>query len=255
MAYIYRDPGAIGGLFSSGGFVGIEEKPQTVLGAFLYGKLVDCRPKTFTEPFKILCKDELAVTFEASVKMSLDPHKVRDAVEKYSAAGGEEGTKAWYERNTQQFFRNFVYDSVKDHKSRDAAKSRDDIRDIVLKRMKDSTKDTPFIVHDVVIGNIQYPEEVANAVVEKLIRQQELERKDTEVAIANLEAQKRIEEAKGIADAQNTIGETLTPNYLRYGWIMALDAAALNPETVIYVATGPDGLPMFSKLPDKVAAK
>src|SRR3712207_7730930 len=48
-------------------------------------------------------------------------------------------------------------------------------------------RSSPFIISSVVVGNVQYPEEVADAVSRKLAATQELERKDTEIAIERKE--------------------------------------------------------------------
>ena len=61
----------------------------------------------------------------------------------------------------------------------------------VSKRVLGLTRDTPFLVTSVVVGNIQYPEEVANAVAAKMAATQVLERKQTEIAIEEREKQKR----------------------------------------------------------------
>lgn len=55
------------------------------------------------------------------------------------------------------------------------------------------------------MGNIQYPEEVASAVPQKLAATQVLERKQTEIAIAQPEARRRVAEAEGIAQSMQII--------------------------------------------------
>ena len=69
-------------------------------------------------------------------------------------------------------------------------------REAISKRVFELTRDTPFLVTSVVVGNIQYPEEVANAVSAKMAATQVLERKQTEIAIEEREKQKRIVQAE-----------------------------------------------------------
>ena len=56
------------------------------------------------------------------------------------------------------------------------------IGDAVLGRIRVySAAGSPFVIGSVVVGNVQYPEELANAVSRKLAATQELQRKDTEI--------------------------------------------------------------------------
>ena len=54
------------------------------------------------------------------------------------------------------------------------------IGDAVLARIRRYAEASPFVVTSVVVGNVQYPSEVADAVARKLAATQELARKDTE---------------------------------------------------------------------------
>ena len=60
---------------------------------------------------------------------------------------------------------------------------------------------SPFVIGSVVVGNVQYPEEVSTAVSRKLAATQELQRKDTEIEIERKERTKREVQAQGIANA------------------------------------------------------
>jgi len=60
-------------------------------------------------------------------------------------------------------------------------------RDAVLARVRAYAASSPFVVTSVVVGNVQYPGEVADAVSRKLAATQELQRKDTEIEIERKE--------------------------------------------------------------------
>jgi hypothetical protein len=57
-----------------------------------------------------------------------------------------------------------------------------------------------------------------------------------------LEAESKVIQAKGIAEAQTIIKKDLTDEYIRYLWVMALKE---HQGAIIYVPTGQDGLPFF----------
>ena len=59
-----------------------------------------------------------------------------------------------------------------------------------------------------------------------------------------LEAQRKVVEAKGIADSQKIIADSLTDKYLKWYWIRSLE----QQNSVIYVPIGNDGLPLFKNI-------
>ncbi len=123
------------------------------------------------------------------------------------------------------------------------------VGDAILARVHELCKDTPFEVSSVVVGNIQYPREVADAVAQKLAATQELERKLTEIEIMRREKDKRIVEAEGIARAMEIVNQSLTPSYLQYEAIKAQTAMVGSPNhTTIYIPVGPMGVPLVNNL-------
>jgi hypothetical protein len=72
------------------------------------------------------------------------------------------------------------------------------IGDAVLARIRGYAADSPFIISSVVVGNVQYPEEVADAVAHKPAATQELQRKDTAIDIERKERTKREVQPMGV---------------------------------------------------------
>lgn len=66
------------------------------------------------------------------------------------------------------------------------------------------------------------------------------------VKIEQQKAQIRFEKSKGIREAQDEIAKTLTPLYVQFEMTEALKEIALSGKnsSVIYIPTGPDGLPV-----------
>jgi phosphoglycerate dehydrogenase-like enzyme len=82
-----------------------------------------------------------------------------------------------------------------------------------------------FIISSVVVGNVQYPAEVADAVARKLVATQELERKDTEIAIERKERTKREIQATGLAASMQIIRGQLTMSDVSIIGLGAMGAA------------------------------
>ena len=120
----------------------------------------------------------------------------------------------------------------------------------IQQRVHALTAKTPFDVTGVVVGNIQYPEVVAEAVARKLEATQILERKTIEIRIEEQEKAKRIVQAEGIAKATEIIAQRLTNQYLQHEAIEAQKAMVGSPNhTTIYIPVGPMGVPIVSTLP------
>ena len=119
------------------------------------------------------------------------------------------------------------------------------IGDAVLGRIRQYADGSPFVISSVVVGNVQYPEEVANAVSRKLAATQELQRKDTEIEIERKERTKREVQAQGIANAMEIIRGQLSPMYIQHEAIEAQKQMVNSPNhTVVYIPVGPMGVPL-----------
>jgi regulator of protease activity HflC (stomatin/prohibitin superfamily) len=124
------------------------------------------------------------------------------------------------------------------------------IGDAVLVRVRGYAAASPFIISSVVVGNVQYPSEVADAVARKLAATQELERKDTEIEIERKERTKREVQATGIANAMQIIRGQLNPLYIQHEAIEAQKMMVNSPNhTTVYIPVGPMGVPIAATLP------
>jgi regulator of protease activity HflC (stomatin/prohibitin superfamily) len=211
---------------------------STGLGWLLSVENIDVRWTTFSEKFEVMSADNLSLSFHAHVVMRPRPGTVREVVEVY---GGSD----WYRRNLQQPFRNAVYEAVAGYKALEAKDKREQVGHKVRDKFTGFLKKKPFEVQSIVIGTINLPASVAKAQELKIAKETELERKQFEIDIAKREAQVRVEEAKGIAEAQRIINVTLTPNYLQHEAIKAQEKMASSPNhTTVYIPSGTNGIPI-----------
>jgi regulator of protease activity HflC (stomatin/prohibitin superfamily) len=130
------------------------------------------------------------------LKSTINFHEnsVKEVVQKY---GGEK----WYIRFVKEPFRKFIRHSVQHYTSRELKAKRDVIANEIREELKKHVEGTPFQLISLVVGNIDYPSVVAQAVEKKLAGQQLLEEKAVQKQIAQRDAEIKIEEAKGIAEA------------------------------------------------------
>jgi hypothetical protein len=212
---------------------------STGLGWLLSVENIDFRWRTHSEDFQVMSADNLSLSFKAHLVMRPKPGEVKKIVEIY-------GGKNWYDRNLKQPFRNAVYEAVAGYKALEAKDKRTQIGKKVREQFLSFLKTKPFQVQSIVVGTINLPKSVANAQEAKIAKETELERKKFEIDIAKREAEVRVAEAKGIAEAQRIINTTLTPNYLQHEAIKAQEKMATSPNnTTVYIPSGSAGIPII----------
>lgn len=231
-------------IWGKGGFRG------TLTGPANYGmslwrnevENVDFRPQTYTESFNILAKDELNINFRFQTIIKIKAGTIKTVVEEYAGSH-------FYARYIKEPLRAMVRKNVQALESRQVKERRTEIAQAVMKELKGYLADTPFIAVSGVVGNIDYPKVVTEAVEKKLAAKQLLDEKETQREIAKKDAQIRIEEARGIAEAQRIINATLTKNYLQHEAINAqLKMAASPNHTTVYIPAGANGIPLVETI-------
>jgi regulator of protease activity HflC (stomatin/prohibitin superfamily) len=97
-------------------------------------------------------------------------------------------------------------------------------------------------VEDVLLRNVQLPQNLANSIQEKLQAEQDAQKYDFILEREGKEAERKRVEAEGQRDAQQIINQSLTPRYLQYLYIQSLK----DREGTIYIPTDPNnGQPLF----------
>jgi regulator of protease activity HflC (stomatin/prohibitin superfamily) len=102
-------------------------------------------------------------------------------------------------------------------------------------------------VQDVLLRDIILPSQLTSSITAKRQAQQEALAMEFVLQKAELEKQRKVIEAEGIAEANNVIAGSLTESYLHWHWLDKLEKS----NSVIYVPTE-GGLPLFNDI-DQVA--
>jgi len=238
--YVIENPRVWG----QGGFMGTLKGPKN-FGVSLWNnevENVDFRPKTYSENFSILTKDELNIAFRFQTIIKVTPGSIKQVVEEYA------GTQ-FYLRYIKEPLRSMVRKNVQTLKSRQVKERRAEIAQAVMLELVTHLTETPFVALSGVVGNIDYPKIVTEAVEKKLAAKQLLDEKETQREIAKKNAEIMIEEARGIAEAQRIINSTLTRNYLQHEAINAQLKMASSPNhTTVYIPSGANGIPLIGAL-------
>jgi regulator of protease activity HflC (stomatin/prohibitin superfamily) len=239
-------------------FVGLQTGPTSSGRGWLLNVInVSVTPYTYDEDFSgadtVLSSDSLKIAFRVHLVWRVRPDRVRDFVENFSTLGANDTpdtiVQVAYRNFLREPLRTYARDEVQKYKGLEIKDNIAGIGEALTNRVLKLTNDTPFEVRSIVVGNIQYPPEVVDAVSKKLAATQELERKNTEIEIARREKDKRIIEAEGIAQATQIISQRLTGAYLQYEAIKAQRDTINSPNhTTIYIPVGPMGVPIVGNL-------
>ena len=247
-----------GAVFGRSTFYGVQRGPTSAGRTWLLDVTnVSITPYTYTEDFTnneaVLSRDNLKISFRVHTVWRIDDQQVPLFMERYSTTVKGEHQDSAPDSIVQIAYSNFVREPLRTF-ARDEVQRRDGLQvkdalipigDAVLARIRAYAADSPFIVSSVVVGNVQYPAEVADAVSKKLAATQDLQRKDTEIEIERKERTKREVQAQGIANAMQIIRGQLTAMYIQHEAIEAQRQMVNSPNhTVVYIPVGPMGVPI-----------
>jgi regulator of protease activity HflC (stomatin/prohibitin superfamily) len=249
-------------------FYGIQRGPTSAGRSWLLDAMnVSITPYTYTENFvgdeSVLSRDNLKISFAVHTVWRIDDQRVPLFMERYSttvSAGTlqrdpDAVVKTAYANFIREPLRTFARDEVQRRNGLEVKDVLIPIGDAVLSRIRAYAAGTPFVISSVVVGNVQYPSQIADAVSRKLAATQELQRKDTEIEIERKERVKREVQAQGIANAMQIIRGQLNPIYVQHEAIEAQKLMVNSPNnTVVYIPVGPMGVPLTGTFPTAGAA-
>jgi regulator of protease activity HflC (stomatin/prohibitin superfamily) len=239
-------------------FYGVQRGPTSAGRTWLLDVTnVSITPYTYSEDFTgadaVLSRDNLKIAFRVHTVWRVDDGKIPLFMERFSTTASPREiekdpdtiVKVAYGNFVREPLRTFARDEVQRRNGLEVKDALIPIGDAVLARIRAYANDSPFVITSVVVGNVQYPAEVADAVSRKLAATQELQRKDTEIEIERKERTKREVQAQGIANAMQIIRGQLSGMYVQHEAIEAQKAMVASPNhTVVYIPTGPMGVPV-----------
>ena len=247
-----------GAVFGKARFYGIQRGPTSAGRTWLLDVAnISITPYTYNEDFTrddaVLSRDNLKIAFRIHTVWRIDESRVPLFMERFSTTSSDGDiqkdpdavVKIAYGHFVREPLRTYARDEVQRRQGMEVKDALIPIGDAVLARIRQYAATSPFVISSVVVGNVQYPEEVASAVSRKLAATQELQRKDTEIEIERKERTKREVQAQGIANAMQIIRGQLSPMYVQHEAIEAQKLMVNSPNhTVVYIPSGAMGVPL-----------
>ena len=245
-------------IFGRARFYGVQRGPVSPGRSWMMRVTnVSITPYTYEEHFTgddaVLSRDNLKIGFKVHTVWRVNDQQVPLFMERFSTSVANHRTlddpdalvKVAYGNFIREPLRTFARDEVQRRNGLEVKDALVPIGDAVLTRIRAYAGGSPFVINSVVVGNVQYPEEIATAVSQKLAATQDLQRKDTEIEIERKERTKREVQAQGIANAMQIIRGQLNALYVQHEAIEAQKLMVNSPNhTVVYIPVGPMGVPV-----------
>ena len=186
---------------------------------------------------------------DISVYYKVDPATMAELMIKY-AAGFAEGPEALLPAYGVVFRegRDVIYQEVTKIDSLELHRNRDALRDGITTNLQlklDQKDPDVFTITRVAVRALNTDPTIEKAIQQAVQAQKRLEAKKVEVEIANKDAEIEIARARGIAEANAIINESLTPEYLQHELNEALKMFAENEGDVVVIPANMQGFDMI----------
>jgi prohibitin 1 len=184
-------------------------------------------------------KEGLILNLEVSLLFQLDPSK---AVDIYKTVGQD-----YVGTIVEPQFRSAIREITASYEAKALySAEREKISGEILSLFKRIAGERGIMVQQVLLRKIGLPPVVANAIQEKLRREQEAEQMKFVLQKEQQEAERKRIEAQGIADFQKIVAAGISAQLLEWKGIEATEKLAQSPNTKIVVIGNPkSGLPII----------
>jgi prohibitin 1 len=191
------------------------------------------------EVAEVPSQEGLILSLETSLLFQLDPAK---AVEIYRTVGRD-----YVGTIVEPQFRSAIREITASYEAKALySAEREKIAGEIFALFKRIAGDRGIIVQQVLLRKIGLPTVVANAIQEKLRREQEAEQMKFVLQKEQQEAERKRIEAQGVADFQRIVAQGISPQLLEWKGIEATEklAASANSKIVV-IGNSKTGLPLI----------
>lgn len=200
--------------------------------------IMDIQTQEEKELMPVPSKEGLTLSIEISILYRLNPTEAATIYKTVGADYDEVVVKPQFRSATREatvfYEAKALYTSGRDEIT---AKIQMDLEKMLLER--------GIILEKVLLRAVTLPQTVSIAIEQKLKAEQESEQMKFVLTKEKQEAERKVIEAGGIAEAQAIINKTLTQAYLQHEAIQAqMKMAASQNHTTVYIPSGDNGIPL-----------
>ena len=191
------------------------------------------------EVAEVPSKEGLILNLETSLLFQLDPAKAADI---YRTVGSDyTGTIV------EPQFRSAIREITASYEAKALySAEREKIAGEIFSLFRRLAGERGIIVQQVLLRKIGLPPVVANAIQEKLRREQEAEQMKFVLQKEQQEAERKRIEAQGVADFQRIVAQGISPQLLEWKGIEATEKLATSPNAkIVVIGNSKTGLPLI----------
>jgi prohibitin 1 len=190
------------------------------------------------EVAEVPSKEGLLLSLETSLLFQLDPAKVVDI---YKTVGSD-----YVGTIVEPQFRSAIREVTASYEAKSLySAEREKIAGEIFNLFRRIAGERGIIVQQVLLRRIGLPPVVANAIQEKLRREQEAEQMKFVLQKEQQEAERKRIEAQGVADFQRIVAQGISPQLLEWKGIEATEKLAMSPNSkIVVVGNTKSGLPL-----------
>ena len=204
--------------------------------------LMNIQTQEIKETMQVPSKEGLTMSIDASILYRLNPEKASDI---YRTIGTDFDDVVVVPQFRSAMREATVYYDAKNLYT----SGREEIIAKISSDLEKMLSERGIILEKVLLRAVILPQTVAIAIEQKLKAEQESEQMKFVLAKETQEAERKVIEAKGIAEAQGIINKTLTPAYLQREAIKAQMMMANGPNhTTVYIPSGDNGIPLVKTI-------
>ncbi len=173
----------------------------------------------------VLSNDGLQLNVDISIGYKIKRNQACDAYIEYQDI---------FENLVKPTLRSMIRTLFAKFKGTDYYEKRQEVEGYIISELE-KLENPYFQVVQVNIRNIKLPDEVVKAIERKITAKQEAERMQYVLEKEKLEAERKIVEARGLAESQRIINNSLSERYLRWYYISTLKELVGTQNTKIIV--------------------
>lgn len=191
-------------------------------------EIYDVKTQEIKETASVPSSEGLIISLDASILYHLDSSSVAELRKTVNTN--------FKETLVVPYIRNEIRDTVAAYEAKViySQAGRKEVASIVRENLIEKLQERGIIIEDVLLRDIKLPAKVTQAIELKLQKEQEAQRKEFELTAAEKDAEIEVARARGVAEANKIIADSISEEYIQYLWVQGLNDG--NSE-VIYVPT------------------
>ncbi|MCD6229979.1 MAG: prohibitin family protein [Candidatus Diapherotrites archaeon] len=191
-------------------------------------EVYDVKTQEIGESSSVPSSEGLIITLDASVLYHLEPTMVAELRKNVNAN--------FKDTLIVPYIRNEFRDTISGYEAKTiySQSGRKEISNKIKDNLIQKLQSRGIIIEDILLRGITLPQKLTDAIELKLQKEQEAQRKEFELLAATKDAEIEVERAKGVAEANKIIADSIDKDYILYLWVQGLQNET---SEVIYVPT------------------